>query len=414
MRLLDIFDSFFLLEALEGQKIQRGTFIKDKHGKNFKGLPDYDDIDSLIEKIGEVDPTRNGTYMQWIADRLFLNPNVNRTEDLDRLREDLQNFERVKARMTEKDINKYKTFQDLYNAIAPLLVPRQKTEKELEKEAEAAEAAAVKDQIIVVYNGPEGWIKIPKTERASKYIGKGTRWCTSSDRNNRYTHYSSTDNLFVILDKAVAARYKEDLKKWQENPTKDKQPTSAVHQLHINGGEYKDQADNEKGMQAVPEWARPHILKYYKDHNPNLTWKQIMVLSTFGDDNLAAGSVHEGFIDLYAMYNAIAANDYKKILYCAASLNTPEEPYNYETVPDIAEHIEQYKDNYMRDMLTDLRKSIASLNVDPQQSKANADAANVMLSQLESFGMPWPELRPIRDELTKLYSTLTPKLTPSV
>ena len=79
MRLLDIFTNF-LLEDLEGQKASRGQFIKDKYGKEWRGIPGYakDKFDALIDKIGEVDPSRNGMYMPWIAKLVIAKPQENR------------------------------------------------------------------------------------------------------------------------------------------------------------------------------------------------------------------------------------------------------------------------------------------------------------------------------------------------
>ncbi len=300
MRLLDIFTSDYLLEDLEGQKAQRGQFIKEKLGKDFKGLPGYNDIDKLIDKIGEVDPSRNGIYMPWIARLVITKPGENRTEDLDRVGEDLQNFERFKQRIANKDINSYKSFQQLYDVTEPFTRPQPKSKEDKAKEKEAAEIAKLKNEIITVYSGPEGWIRIPKTQASACYLGKGTRWCTAADRNNMFSHYSKDDNLFVVHDKAQAKKYKEFMAD-PANAGKPK-PHNGMYQLHIESGQFASDDDRNQGMNAVPEWARTPILDYYKANNPKMTWKQIMTLSTFGDENLAAGTEHEDLINLMKAY----------------------------------------------------------------------------------------------------------------
>jgi len=300
MRLLDIFTPDYLLEDLEGQKAQRGQFIKDKLGKDFKGLPGYDDIDKLIDKIGEVDPSRNGIYMPWIARLVITKPGENRSEDLDRVGQDLQNFEQFKARIANKDINSYKSFQQLYDVIEPFTRPQPKTADQKAKEKEAAEIAKLKNEIITVYNGPEGWIRIPKTQAAAVYLGRGTRWCTAADRNNMFNHYSKNDNLFVVHDKAQAKAYRE----FMADPANagKRKPHNGMYQMHIESGQFASDDDSNQGMNAVPDWARTPILDYYKANNPKLTWKQIMTLSTFGDENLAAGTEHEDLINLMKAY----------------------------------------------------------------------------------------------------------------
>jgi len=384
MRLLDIFESFYLLEDLEGQKAQRGQFLKDKYGKDFKGLPGYgpDDLDKLIEKIGEVDPTRNGAYMQWIGRLALTKPGENRTEDLDRVGQDLQNFEQFKARIANKDINAYKSFNQLYDITEPFTRPQEKTKDDKAKDKEAAEIAKLKNEIITVYNGPEGWIRIPKTQAAATYLGKGTRWCTAATGNNMFNHYNRDDNLFVVHDKAQSKVYRE----FMANPANagKPKPHNGMYQLHIESGQFASDDDRNQGTSSVPPWARTPILEYYKANNPNLSWKQIMTLSTFGDENLAVGTKHEGVINLFSLFDAIEQQDYKKILYCAASLPN----FNIESTPDYAEEMDKYKANYIKDMLTNLNKG----------PDGYADV-NAMLSQLESFGMPWPELKPIRAKL---------------
>ena len=277
MRLLDIFNDL-LFEDLEGQKASRGDFIREKYGKQFRGKPE--DLEKLIDKIGEVDPTRNGIYMPWIGKLVITKPQENRAEDLDRVGEDLQNFESHKRQIERKDINQYKSFADLYDVIAPLLAPREMSPDEQARDRQRAEDDRIKKDIINVYNGPEGWIKIPTTIESSCWIGRNTRWCTASGKNTMFDHYNKSDNLFVVYDKNTKER----------------------HQLHIDSGQFASEDDRNQGMKAVPDWAREPILDYYKKNNPNLSLRQIMTLSTFGSENLGAGTAHEDLIALMRQY----------------------------------------------------------------------------------------------------------------
>lgn len=278
---VDFYESF-LLEELEGQKIQRGEFIKKTYGEKWprNGLLGYEKIDDFIEKLGEVDPSRNGMYMPWLAKLAIIKPNENRTEDLDRVGEDLRHFEANKARIANKDINSYKGFQDLFDVIAPFLAPRELTKDEKEKAKQQAELEKVKKDIITVYNGPEGWIRIPTTRDAAIFLGQNTRWCTSARANNMFSHYAKSDSLFVVYDKETKTR----------------------SQLHIDSGQFAGEDDRNKGLKAVPQWARQPIVDWYKANNPNLTIKQIMTLTDYTDENLAAGTQHEDLINLMKQY----------------------------------------------------------------------------------------------------------------
>lgn len=270
-----------LLEELEGQKAQRAEFIKTKLGDKLKPALRGITIDQFVEKLGEVDPSLNGMYMPWMAKLVAANPNENRIEDLDRVGEDLAAFEQNKRRIANKDINSYKSFNDLYDVIAPLLTPAAKSPEDIEKEKERAKLEKMKADIITVYNGPEGWIRIPTTEETASFLGQGTRWCTAATRgNNMFHHYNKSDNLFVIYDKESKKR----------------------HQLHINSGQFAQEDDRNVGTDAVPQWARQPIVDYYKANNPQLSLKHIMNLSKWTDENLAAGTDHEDLINLMRQY----------------------------------------------------------------------------------------------------------------
>ena len=271
-----------LLEDLEGQKAQRAEFIKSKYGDKWgRGLPGFESIDAFVEKLGEVDPSINGMYMPWMAKLAITKPNDNRTEDLDRVGEDLIAFEQHKRRIVNKDINAYKSFNELYDVIAPLLAPVAKSPEDAEKEKEKAKLDELKSEIITVYNGSDGWIRIPTTEASASFLGQGTRWCTAATRgNNMFNHYNQTDNLFVIYDKETKKR----------------------HQLHINSGQFAQEDDRNVGTDLVPAWARAPIVDYYKANNPQLSLKHIMNLSKWTDENLAAGTDHEDLISLMKQY----------------------------------------------------------------------------------------------------------------
>ena len=267
-------------EELTGVAANRANFVKSKLEPHWKGLPGYTDIDVWLEKLAEVDPTQKKIYIPWLARMCVSKPQENKTEDLDRVGEDLRIFELNKSKIANKDINTYKSFQELFDVIAPFLAPKVKTADDIEKEKQAAALAKVKDQIITVYQGPEGWIRIPTTLASSEFLGQNTRWCTAAKTNNMFQHYAKDDNLFVVYDKASKKR----------------------SQLHIQSGQYADETDRNQGIKAVPDWAGKKILEYYQAHNPHLTMKQLMALQAFTDNNLAAGTPHEELFDLFKQY----------------------------------------------------------------------------------------------------------------
>ena len=239
------------------------------------------DVDDLVNKIAQTDPTPNGALMPWIARLIAKNPETNKIEDLPRLAQDLQNFQTHKAKIANKDINGYKTFGAVYDAVAPFMVKRKKTKDELSAERQAAKIAKYKSEIETVYNGPEGWIRIPHTKGAAQFLGQGTRWCTSAKCNNMFDSYSSRDKLFIVFDKKTKERF----------------------QLHIESSSYADSADRMQGIDSLPQWARPAVIEWYKNNSDNLSFKHLMTLNKLGADAKEIGSgEHSELLDLMAQY----------------------------------------------------------------------------------------------------------------
>lgn len=271
-----------LLEDLAGQKLQRLEFIVKTYGEKWEGLEGFENLKAFVEKLGEIDPTRNGAYMQWLAKLAIKNPSENRVEDLDRVGKDLRTFEANKAKLANKDLNSYKSYQELYAAVEQFYKKRPKTDDEKKMERAEKKLAHVKDKITTVYTGPEGWIKIPTTCDAAKFLGQNTRWCTSAKSSNMFAHYNATDSLFVVYDKKSKSR----------------------HQLHINSGQFADEKDANQGMSSVPEWAWPPIVEWYKQH-AKITLKQILTLAKHAKADVGTGSEHEDLLNLMKQYGVI-------------------------------------------------------------------------------------------------------------
>lgn len=275
-----LYEELFEDDTAVTPKDQRAKFILDKFGPAWQGLPGYSSIEQFIQKVATSDPTAKGVYMPWIARLAIQKPELNRAEDLDRVGNDLRAFEQFKPKIANKDINAYKSFDELYNVIEPFLVKRPPTPEEKKAARDAAKLAKVKGGIIDVYQGAEGWVKVPTTKDAAKFLGQNTRWCTAAGSNNMFDNYNSRDRLFVIYDKASKKRF----------------------QLHIEDGQFANEADKNQGVDKVPMWARQPIVDYYKKTNGQLTFKQIMNLNKFTEENLAAGTDHEDILALMKQY----------------------------------------------------------------------------------------------------------------
>src|SRR5208283_4556762 len=157
-----------LLEALMGQKQKRLEFLVGTYTPKWKGVEGYKDIEKFIEKIGELDPSQNGAYMQWMMKLVLKDPHENKVEDLERVAGDLKTFEENKSKIQNKDVNSYKSFQELFTVIEPFTKPREKTKDEIAAEKDEAARAAVRKDIETVYEGPDFCEDTPTTKKASQ------------------------------------------------------------------------------------------------------------------------------------------------------------------------------------------------------------------------------------------------------
>lgn len=183
------------------------------------------------------DPTWNsdkeqGQYSKWILDKL--NRNLLNNSHLGHLYDVLKRFEDNKKNLKNKDINKFKSIQEIdaylnddnsYNELSHSQVVRQhrmdKQKADLNNEAE------------LIYEDPDWEIWIPKTYAASCKLGQGSKWCTASTETSEYfDDYSKDGDLYIILNK---------------HNEKEK------YQFHIESDSYMDINDEEINLFDLSE-----------------------------------------------------------------------------------------------------------------------------------------------------------------
>ena len=72
-------------------------------------------LERIIDVLEQIDPTRNKQYVEWLSKQYI--KGQFRLEDYPRINELLINFEKVKSRLQQKDINRY----DLYSLTMKLI-----------------------------------------------------------------------------------------------------------------------------------------------------------------------------------------------------------------------------------------------------------------------------------------------------
>ena len=95
----------------------------------------------------------------------------------------------------------YQSPGDLWNSVKQY--QGELSGKELKKE----EQEKIYRETEFVYKDEETGFQIisPLTEESAKWWGKGTRWCTSAENNNRFEHYAKQAPLLILLMTASAS-----------------------------------------------------------------------------------------------------------------------------------------------------------------------------------------------------------------
>lgn len=198
--------------------------------KIYKDNERFDKLDrELFDQLNDLYPKTNNTfnkgYFNWLYrmwDRGYLKP-----DKFDKMAQVMSLFDQFKDRfdVKDRDINRYKTAEDFYEKVEPLLNADEEelmTKKELQSHI-------VETEIEKVYDDEYFQVYIPETERASCIIGKGTRWCTAADSDrNQFDSYNEQGKLYVIVN---------------ENGEK--------FQLHFESGQLMDESNHSVALLSI-------------------------------------------------------------------------------------------------------------------------------------------------------------------
>jgi hypothetical protein len=129
----------------------------------------------------------NHKYTDFVL-RVLENENMDIAWWVETIIEELKLFDKYQNQLEKKDINQYKTFTELQNAVTPL------QQKEKEKELES--------QVKKIYEDDTFVVVVPKTQEASCKYGSNTKWCTAAKQNNRFDTYTTgKQKLYYIINK---------------------------------------------------------------------------------------------------------------------------------------------------------------------------------------------------------------------
>ena len=179
--------------------------------KYYPNIPD----DIFMELIA-LDPTYTGKdsvgkYGKWLLN--LFNRGKIAENDFEEIPELLNQFTTYKNRIQNKDLNAYKTLDDLAETLASviddmsMLTPSQKT-KFLKRVKSGKITVDKSDDFEIVLDTPNFVVYVPNTHEASMKLGKGTKWCTAHENPDWYNDYTRLGNkLYIIKDKKTGERW---------------------------------------------------------------------------------------------------------------------------------------------------------------------------------------------------------------
>lgn len=181
--------------------------LRDIHKKYYADMSE-----DVFWQIVQADPTydaeghpgKKGKYTQWL-----LNAYKKGVIGADALNECsflLDVFHRYRQLLDERDIMKYDTLQMLRDALDPYL---DDPYADVHETSKAMRIRKIKEGAEKVYEDDEWAVFVPHTWEASRYYGKGTRWCTAYDSSDNYfNQYNDEGPLYININRQTK-------KKWQ-------------------------------------------------------------------------------------------------------------------------------------------------------------------------------------------------------
>ena len=156
--------------------------LKQKYSKKFEGGTGLDFILNISDLVDF-----NHKYTDWLLKNV--DPESENFDDDVEIGVNLvKSFDKYQSQLDKKDINQYKSFEELDSALLP--IKQKQKEKELEKQVEK------------IYEDDKFIVIKPQTHQASCKYGANTKWCTTAQSDTHFKQYTSGNQLlFYIIDK---------------------------------------------------------------------------------------------------------------------------------------------------------------------------------------------------------------------
>tara|TARA_R100000008_G_scaffold75734_1_gene55155 strand:+ start:1510 stop:3762 length:2253 start_codon:yes stop_codon:yes gene_type:complete len=148
-----------------------------------------------IDKLSKSDPSGKNKYLMWMAkaaDQLDTGEQPVTDGQLDLIIGAVKLFDKNAQRLDKKDINQFKSLQDLKNTVDKLGIS--KSAKKKQKRAQAMEGSEI------IHEDDDVFIIRPYTKEASCHYGQKTKWCISATYSDNYfDRYTSEGKAFYFV-----------------------------------------------------------------------------------------------------------------------------------------------------------------------------------------------------------------------
>lgn len=257
-----------------------------------------------FNKIIDSDPTTNleknqmGKYSKWLLN--LFKKNQLKLEDLYKVEEYLQTFDKYKNKIEIKDINKFKTLPQLYDVVKDYIDSDEATSKK-------DEIRRIKKDAEKVYEDDEWLVVVPKTEEAACYYGKNTQWCTAADNNNYFDYYNRDGKIYININKNTNKKFQFHFESNQFMDENDSPITTADLDIDEGDGLYKFYSN--QGL----DLPKPTLESAIKNYDYDLFYELLNEESaTIDNFNLAAGEDNFTFVEDIAL--TMSKDEFKLIL----------------------------------------------------------------------------------------------------
>ncbi len=195
----------------------------------------------VISKLEQADPSIKKAYVLPLL-KWYLEGSMRYLEDASKATSGLTLYGKFRNRnLPSLNTLSFSQFLDLSDELSDT-----KSSRELDKEEELEFYKS--NQAEIFYEDNQYKIIIPRSKEAAIYFGRGTRWCTSADNDNRFEYYNNKGYLYIILFKGIDTRW----------------------QFHFEERQFMNEQDEELSREEIMATGLPEIFEKISEESLSL------------------------------------------------------------------------------------------------------------------------------------------------